>query len=85
MGTTLLAVKLGEERLYKYIKDFGFGAKSGIGLPMKSRGLLRSVETWSGVDIGMHSFGQGVAVTGVQMVSAYSVIANHGRYIKRVL
>ncbi len=82
VGTTLLALKLGEERFYKYMKDFGFGTKTGIELPGESRGLLRPVNTWSGIDIGMISFGQGIAVTGLQMTSAISAIANNGIYVK---
>ena len=82
VGTTLLALKLGEERLYKYIQDFGFGAKTQVQLPGESKGLLRPLNRWSGVDIGMISFGQGIAVTGLQMVAAYGAIANEGRYVK---
>ena len=78
----LLALKLGEERLYKYIQDFGFGKRTGIELPGESKGILRPVHKWSGVDIGTISFGQGIAVTGIQIVSAYSVIANNGYYVK---
>ena len=47
--------------------------------PGESKGLFRHHDDWSGVDIGMISFGQGIAVTGVQMARALSCIANHGR------
>ena len=75
----MLAQKLGEERFYKYIQDFGFGKKTGIQLPGESKGIFRHYKKWSGVDIAMHSFGQGIAVTGVQMARAISCIANNGR------
>ena len=79
VGVTLLAQKLGEERFYKYIRDFGFGEKTGLNYPGESKGLFRHHDDWSGVDIGMISFGQGIAVTGVQMARALSCIANEGR------
>ncbi len=82
VGTTMLAQRLGEKRLYSYIKKFGFGDKTGIELPGESRGLLRDVKRWSGSDIGMISFGQGVAVTPVQMVAAVGAIANRGLWMK---
>ncbi len=60
----------------------GFGEKTGIELAGESKGLLRPVDTWSGVDIGMISFGQGIAVTGLQMVAAVGAIANNGVRVK---
>lgn len=82
VGTTLLALKLGDERFYKYIKEFGFGQKTNIELPGESKGILHPTKKWSGVDIGMISFGQGIAVTGLQMTSAVASIANNGIYVK---
>ena len=82
VGTTLLALKLGPERFYKYLKEFGFGKKTQIELPGESKGILRPVKKWSGVDIGMISFGQGIAVTGIQMTTALATIANNGIYVK---
>tara|TARA_B100000427_G_scaffold148524_1_gene123529 strand:+ start:633 stop:2363 length:1731 start_codon:yes stop_codon:yes gene_type:complete len=82
VGTTLLAIKLGKERFYKYIKEFGFGNKTEIQLPGETKGLLNPPQKWSGVDIGTHSFGQGIATTGLQLTTAMSIIANDGIYIK---
>lgn len=82
VGTTIMAQSLGQDKLYKYMRAFGFGEKTGIHLPGESAGLLRPVKYWSGVDIGMMSFGQGVAVTSLQMVSALSVVANGGYLLK---
>ena len=82
VGTTLLALKLGEERFYKYMREFGFGQKTNIELPGESIGILRQVKDWSGVDIAMMSFGQGIAVTGIQMTAALASIANDGVYVK---
>lgn len=82
VGTTLLAIKLGKERFYKYIKEFGFGEKTQIQLPGESKGLLSPPQKWSGLDIATHSFGQGIATTGLQLTAAMSIIANNGIYIK---
>ena len=82
VGTTLLAIKLGKERFYKYIKEFGFGEKTYIQLPGESKGLLSPPQKWSGLDIATHSFGQGIATTGLQLTAAMSIIANNGVYIK---
>jgi len=82
VGTTLLAKKIGEEKLFFYIKQFGFGKKTGIELPGESGGITRPVKTWAEADLGMISFGQGIAVTPIQMISAVSAVANHGEYMK---
>ncbi|MBN8548985.1 MAG: penicillin-binding protein 2 [Deltaproteobacteria bacterium] len=78
IGMTKVGARLGKERLYKYLRAFGFGKDSGLGLPGESGGILRSLESWSAVDVATHSFGQGIAVTPLQMVRAMSVIANGG-------
>lgn len=82
VGTSLLAQKLGEENFYNYIERFRFGQKTGIELPGEGRGILRPVDKWSGVDIAMISFGQGIAVTSLQMTAAIAAIANDGVYMQ---
>jgi cell division protein FtsI/penicillin-binding protein 2 len=73
-----LGIKLGSERLYSYLKKFGFGKSSGLGLSGESAGILRPVSSWSKIDVATHSFGQGVAVTPLQVVRAVASIANGG-------
>lgn len=82
VGTSLISERIGKERFYKYIKEFGFGDKTGIQLPGESYGLLKPPQKWSGVDYATHSFGQGLAVTSIQMASAVSAIVNDGLYVK---
>lgn len=82
VGTTLLAKKLGEQKFYQHITEFKIGQKTGIELPGEPRGLLRAVSTWSVPDIGMISFGHGVAITPIQMVAAVTAITNQGDLIK---
>ena len=79
IGMTKVGVKLGAEKLYRYLRAFGFGAPTGLSLPGESGGILRPVNSWAMVDVATHSFGQGVAVTPLQMVRAMAVIANGGR------
>lgn len=76
-----LALKVGQDRLYQYIRNFGFGSRSGIELPGETRGLLRPPIKWSGSSIGSIAIGQEVGVTPVQLVSMVSTIANGGVYM----
>ena len=82
VGAIKLGLRLGEDRLYRYIRNFGFGAKTNIDLPGEERGLLRPTRAWSGVSIGAISMGQEVGVTPVQLIAAYSAIANGGILIQ---
>ena len=78
VGVIKLGLRLGEDRFYRYIKAFGFGDETGIELPAEERGLLKPPSRWSGISIGEMCTGQEVGVTALQMVSAYSAIANGG-------
>lgn len=73
-----LGLKLGNERLYEYIRRFGFGAKTGVELPGETAGLVRPVSKWQPGSIGSVPIGQEVGVTPVQMAAAYGSIANDG-------
>ncbi|HUA99632.1 MAG TPA: penicillin-binding transpeptidase domain-containing protein [Terracidiphilus sp.] len=81
VGAIKVALLLGPDRLYHYIRDFGFGQKSGIGLPFETRGLLRPVSRWRPASIGYVAIGQEVAVTPIQLVTMVSTIANGGVYL----
>ncbi len=78
VGCSMIGLKLGKERIYKYAKLFGFGEKTGIDLPGEVSGWIRPPERWSGTSIGAISIGQEVAVTPLQILRAYSAIANGG-------
>ena len=78
VGVIKLGLRLGEDRFYRYIRAFGFGDETGIELPAEERGLLKPPSRWSGISIGEMSTGQEVGVTPLQIVSAYSAIANGG-------
>jgi cell division protein FtsI (penicillin-binding protein 3) len=76
-----LAMKVGPDRFYQYIRDFGFGSRTGVELPDETRGLLRPVKKWGVTSIGSIAMGQEVGVTPVQLVSMVSTIANGGVYL----
>jgi cell division protein FtsI/penicillin-binding protein 2 len=75
-----VGMKLGDDRLYHYIREFGFGSQTGIELPGETRGLTKPVNRWSKVSIGAISMGQEIGVSPIQVVSMISTIANDGVY-----
>jgi cell division protein FtsI (penicillin-binding protein 3) len=75
-----VGMKLGPDRLYHYIHDYGFGQQTGIELPGETRGLAKPVNRWSKVSIGAISMGQEIGVTPLQAISLVSTIANDGTY-----
>ncbi|PYX03531.1 MAG: hypothetical protein DMG86_03255 [Acidobacteria bacterium] len=68
VGAIKIALRLGEDRFYKYIRDFGFGQQTGIELPGETRGLTKPVSRWSKVSIGAISMGQEIGITPLQLV-----------------
>jgi cell division protein FtsI (penicillin-binding protein 3) len=78
VGAIKIALRLGEERFYKYIRAFGFGQQTGIELPGETRGLTKPLNRWSKVSIGAISMGQEIGITPLQLVSMISTIANDG-------
>ena len=81
VGAAKMALKVGPETFYKYIKAFGFGDRSGIELPSETRGLLRPPRQWGSTSILSLAIGQEVGVTPVQLVTMVSTIANGGVYM----
>lgn len=78
VGTIEIAEKLGAARLYHWIREFGFGSPTGVGLPNDEQGLVPTVAQWSGSSIGNIPIGQGVLVTPLQLANAYATIADGG-------
>lgn len=78
VGMTFVGQKMGADTLYDYFQKFGIGSITGIDLQGESTPPLRKRGTWSNVDLDTATFGQGIAVTGIQMVRAVSAIANGG-------
>ncbi|MBA4422187.1 MAG: penicillin-binding protein [Syntrophus sp. (in: bacteria)] len=82
IGSVKVSEKLGKQKFYQYIRNFGFGVKTEIELPGEVRGLLRPVENWTRVDTATIAFGQGISVTAIQLITALSAIANQGILMK---
>jgi cell division protein FtsI (penicillin-binding protein 3) len=78
VGTITVAEMLGPHELAAWVDRFGFGKPTGIDYPGESSGLVLPLEDWSGSTIGTVPIGQGIAVTPLQMVSAYATIGNGG-------
>jgi cell division protein FtsI (penicillin-binding protein 3) len=82
VGTIKIAQKLGKNSLYKFSRDFGFGNITGIRFPGETKGILRKTAYWSEISLAEISIGYEVAVSALQMASAYSAIANGGYLLK---
>ena len=78
VGAITLARLLGKDRLVSWISRFGFGHLTGIDYPGESPGIVLNPDQWSGSTIGNVPIGQGIAVTPIQLASAYAAIANGG-------
>ena len=85
IGASKVGEKLGKDRLFRYITAFGFGEKTKITLPGESRGIVHHPRYWPPVAVDTISFGQGISVTGVQLVTALSAIANGGSLMKPLI
>jgi len=82
VGAITLAQKLTQHRLVHWISRFGFGRRTGIDFPGESPGITLPEERWSGSSIGNIPIGQGIAVTPIQMASAYAAVANRGVWVQ---
>jgi len=80
VGMATIATEMGQERFYTAMRSFGFGQRTGIDLPGEEAGILRMPgdSDWSESNLATNSFGQGVSITPLQMITAVSAIANDG-------
>lgn len=78
IGMAKVGERLGKETYAAYLRAFGLGRSTGVGLPGESAGLLPSSDSWSRINLVTASFGQGLAVTPLQLACAYAAIANDG-------
>lgn len=81
VGAAKMALKVGPDKFYQYMRGFGFGERSGVELPSETRGLLRAPKKWGSTSILSLSIGQEIGVTPVQLVTMVSAIANGGVYM----
>jgi len=85
IGAAKLGIKLGESRLYDYIRNYGFGTPTGLSLQGEVGGIVHPVKKWSKVSIAQIPMGQGIAVTSLQMIMAMSAIANKGMLMQPMI
>jgi cell division protein FtsI (penicillin-binding protein 3) len=78
VGAIMIGQRLGAEDFDKWVRRFGFGKPTGIDLPGEEQGIVLDVENYSGASMGNLPIGQGIAVTPMQMATAYAAIANGG-------
>jgi cell division protein FtsI (penicillin-binding protein 3) len=78
VGTIKIGLEVGGKRLQEYIKRFGFGTRTGLDFPGEAPGIVLPRPQWSGTTIATIPIGQGIAVTALQMISAFATIANDG-------
>ena len=79
IGAAKLAVSIGDQKFYEYIRRFGFGERTGIELPGEIPGLIRPPQSWSKISITHIPMGHEIGVTPLQMTVAMATIANGGK------
>ena len=77
-GFVEISRRMGTQRLYEYVKKFGFGEKTGVDLPGESAGIMFELEAMGELETATVAFDQGIAVTPIQLVTAFSAIVNGG-------
>ena len=82
IGAVKVCEKINSAVFYNYIRNFGFGEKTGVDLPGESPGMVRPYQKWKEIDKSTISFGQGISVTAIQLINALCAIANGG-YLMR--
>jgi len=85
IGASKIAETLGGKTLYHYLTGFGFGDRTQVGSPGETSGNLTSYRKWSKIDTSAISFGQGISVSAMQLISGISAIANNGNLMKPLL
>lgn len=81
IGAVRVGESVGRERLGQLLSDLGFGARSGLEFPGESPGLVRDASSWSDVGLANIAFGHGIAVSAIQLASAYRILAADGMYL----
>jgi cell division protein FtsI (penicillin-binding protein 3) len=85
IGAIGIGAQVGAQRMYDYVRKFGFGQRTGLPLPAESPGLLRKLNRWGTTSLASISMGQEVSTTSVQLARACSVVANGGFLVQPTL
>jgi cell division protein FtsI/penicillin-binding protein 2 len=82
VGMVYVGEKLGKDKLYSYLEKYGFGQLTGIDLQGETAGYLKPKNSWYPIDFATVTFGQGIAVTPIQMIRAFASIINGGYLLR---
>src|SRR3989338_8745510 len=82
VGMVSIGQQLGQKKMYSYLKKYGFGQASGIDLQGEATGFLKPADAWYPIDFATVSFGQGIAITPIQMLRAFASLINGGKLLK---
>jgi cell division protein FtsI (penicillin-binding protein 3) len=85
IGAAKIGMEMGGPALYRTLRDFGFGAPTGVGLPGEVGGALRDPKLWYEADLTNIAFGQGLSVSALQLASSMGALANQGRLLRPTL
>jgi cell division protein FtsI/penicillin-binding protein 2 len=85
IGVAKIAMEVGKEGIYKYARNFGFGSETGIDLPAEAKGSIPKPEGLSDYTLSTFAIGQGVSLTSLQLLNAYSAVANGGTLMRPFL
>ncbi len=78
----LTTEKMGRELVYNYLMKFGLNSNTGVMMDTESKGNIRQTKDWADIDLATSGFGQGLGVTSLQMVTAFSALANEGNLVQ---
>jgi cell division protein FtsI (penicillin-binding protein 3) len=81
VGTLMIGQTIGPDKMYDYLRSFGFGSKSAIGFPGETKGILQSADKWAGAKKFTTSYGYGYSTTALQLIAGVNVVANNGNYV----
>lgn len=82
IGMVFIQEKLGRDKFYYYLKNYGFGEPTGIDLQGEATGTLRSQTDWYPIDYATAAFGQGIGITRLQLIRAFAAVINGGKLMK---
>jgi cell division protein FtsI/penicillin-binding protein 2 len=82
VGMVYIGRKLGDKNLYSYLEKYGFGQTTGIDLQGETSGYLKPFNNWYEIDFSTVTFGQGIAVTPIQMLRSFAALVNGGKLMK---
>jgi cell division protein FtsI/penicillin-binding protein 2 len=82
VGMAFVSQKMGRELVYDYLNRFGFNSNTGVTLDSENKGNIRPPGEWADIDLATSGFGQGLGVTSLQMVTAFSALANEGNLVQ---